>query len=234
MVHLYGQAVQMDKVLQLAEKYGLKVLEDAAQAHGALYHGTRVGHLGHAAGFSFYPGKNLGALGDAGAVTSDDADLIARVKALANYGSDRKYHHIYKGLNSRLDELQAAVLDVKLPLLDADNARRREIAGYYRSHISHPGIILPETYDEAAHVWHVFAVRTERRDEFQRYLTEHGVHTIIHYPTPPHKQGAYSEWAERSYPITEAIHRSIISLPIPPVLTQEQVEYVVEVVNAWQ
>lgn len=232
-VHLYGQAVQMEKVQQLAAKHGLKIIEDAAQAHGAIYRGQRVGHLGDAAGFSFYPGKNLGALGDAGAVTTDDAELCARIKALANYGSDRKYHHIFKGLNSRLDEIQAAVLDVKLAHLDADNARRREIAAYYRRHITHPGVILPEAYDEQAHVWHVFAVRTQERERFQQYLAENGVHTLIHYPTPPHQQGAYSEWAERSYPITEEIHRTILSLPISPVLTQEQVERVVEVVNAW-
>ena len=233
-VHLYGQAVQMEKIWALAKKYNLKVFEDAAQGHGAMYQGKRTGNLSDAAAFSFYPGKNLGCLGDGGAVVTNDEELYNKVKALANYGSDRKYHFIYKGLNSRLDEIQAAVLDVKLPHLDADNARRREIAKYYREHITNPKIILPETYDEAAHVWHVFAVRTEERDRFQQYLTDNGVQTIIHYPTPPHKQEAYAEWNNRSYPITEEIHRTIISLPMSPVLTDDEVKQVAEIVNEWK
>lgn len=233
-VHLYGQAVQMEKIWALAQKYNLKVFEDAAQAHGALYMGRRTGNLSDAAAFSFYPGKNLGALGDAGAVVSNDKALIDRVKALANYGSDRKYHHIYKGLNSRLDEIQAAVLDVKLPYLDADNARRREISKYYRKHITNPQIILPKVYDELAHIWHVFTVRTAERDRFMPYLADNGIQTLIHYPTPPHKQDAYQEWHNRSYPITEEIHRTIISLPISPVMTDAEVEKVVEVVNAYK
>ncbi len=232
-VHLYGQAVQMEKIWEIAQKYNLKVFEDCAQAHGAYYQGKRVGNLSDAAAFSFYPGKNLGALGDAGAVVSNDKELIDKVKALANYGSDRKYHHIYKGLNSRLDEIQAAVLDIKLPLLDEDNARRREIAKYYRENIINPKIILPQIYDELAHVWHVFVVRTQERDKFQQYLSEQGVQTIIHYPTPPHKQLAYQEWNNRSYPITEEIHNTVISLPISPVMTADEVKQVVEVVNAW-
>lgn len=232
-VHLYGQAVQMEKIWEIAKKYNLKIFEDCAQAHGAYYQGKRVGNLSDAAAFSFYPGKNLGALGDAGAVVSNDKELIDKVKALANYGSDRKYHHIYKGLNSRLDEIQAAVLDVKLPLLDEDNARRREIAKYYRENIINPKIILPQIYDELAHVWHVFVVRTQERDKFQQYLSEQGVQTIIHYPTPPHKQLAYQEWNNRSYPITEEIHNTVISLPISPVMTADEVKQVVEVVNAW-
>lgn len=230
-VHLYGQAVQMEKIWELAKKYNLKIIEDAAQTHGAMYQGRKTGNLGDAAGFSFYPGKNLGCLGDGGAVTTNDEALYQKIKALANYGSDRKYHHIYKGINSRLDELQAAVLDIKLPYLDADNARRREIAAYYRQHITNPKIILPQVYDENAHVWHIFAVRTPERDKFQQYLTEHGVQTLIHYPTPPHKQGAYQEWGGRSYPISEEIHRTEISLPISPVMTNKEVKKVVEVIN---
>lgn len=232
-VHLYGQAVQMQKVWDLAKKYNLKVFEDCAQAHGAIYQNKRVGNLLNAGAFSFYPGKNLGALGDAGAIATNDEDLYLRAKALANYGSDRKYHHIYKGLNSRLDEIQAAVLDVKLPHLDKDNARRREIAAYYRSHITNPKIILPQTYDEKAAVWHVFVVRTKERDAFQQYLSDNGVQTIIHYPCPPHKQLAYKEWNNLSYPISEEIHNTIISLPISPVMTDDEVEKVVEIVNAW-
>ena len=232
-VHLYGQAVQMQKVWDLAKKYNLKVFEDCAQAHGAIYQNKRVGNLSDAGAFSFYPGKNLGALGDAGAIATNDEDLYLRAKALANYGSDRKYHHIYKGLNSRLDEIQAAVLDVKLPHLDKDNARRREIAAYYRSHITNPKIILPQTYDEKAAVWHVFVVRTKERDAFQQYLSDNGVQTIIHYPCPPHKQLAYKEWNNLSYPISEEIHNTIISLPISPVMTDDEVEKVVEIVNAW-
>lgn len=232
-VHLYGQAVQMQKVWDLAKKYNLKVFEDCAQAHGAIYQNKRVGSLSDAGAFSFYPGKNLGALGDAGAIATNDEDLYLRAKALANYGSDRKYHHIYKGLNSRLDEIQAAVLDVKLPHLDKDNARRREIAAYYRRHITNPKIILPQTYDENAAVWHVFVVRTKERDAFQQYLSDNGVQTIIHYPCPPHKQLAYKEWNNLSYPISEEIHNTIISLPISPVMTDDEVEKVVEIVNAW-
>lgn len=232
-VHLYGQAVQMQKVWDLAKKYNLKVFEDCAQAHGAIYQNKRIGNLSDAGAFSFYPGKNLGALGDAGAIATNDEDLYLRAKALANYGSDRKYHHIYKGLNSRLDEIQAAVLDVKLPHLDKDNARRREIAAYYRSHITNPKIILPQTYDEKATVWHVFVIRTKERDAFQQYLSDNGVQTIIHYPCPPHKQLAYKEWNNLSYPISEEIHNTVISLPISPVMTDDEVEKVVEIVNAW-
>ena len=234
LVHLYGQAVQMQKIWDLAKKYNLKVFEDAAQAHGAEYQGQRVGNLGDAAAFSFYPGKNLGCMGDGGAVVTNDEELYNKVKALANYGSDRKYHHIYKGLNSRLDEIQAAVLDVKLPHLQQDNQRRREIAKYYRENIKNPLIVLPQTYDEKAHVWHVFAVRTAERDRFQKYLSDNGVQTIIHYPTPPHKQPAYAEWNHLSFPVTEQIHREIISLPMSPVMTDDEVKKVVEVVNVYK
>ena len=232
-VHLYGQAVQMQKIWDLAKKYNLKVFEDCAQAHGAMYQGRRTGNLSDAAAFSFYPGKNLGCMGDGGAVTTNDEAIYNKIKALANYGSDRKYHHIYKGLNSRLDEIQAAVLDVKLPHLDADNNRRREIAKYYRENIKNPKIILPQSYDEQASVWHIFAVRTQNRDDFQKYLADNGVQTLIHYPTPPHKQDAYKEWNTLSFPITEEIHRTIISLPMSPVMTDGEIHTVVEALNAW-
>lgn len=233
-VHLYGQAVQMEKIWELAKKYNLKIIEDSAQAHGAEYKGKKTGNLGDASGFSFYPGKNLGCMGDGGCVTTNDDALATKIRAIANYGSDRKYHHIYKGTNSRLDEIQAAVLDIKLPHLDADNTRRREIAAYYRNNITNPKIILPQVYDENAHVWHIFAVRTEERDKFQQYLADHGVQTLIHYPTPPHKQGAYREWEGLSYPISEEIHRTELSLPISPVLEQEEVCKIVEVLNEYK
>lgn len=232
-VHLYGQAVQMEKIWKIAKKYNLKIIEDSAQAHGAIYQENRTGNLGDASGFSFYPGKNLGCMGDGGAVTTNDEELFNKIKAIANYGSDRKYHHIYKGVNSRLDEIQAAVLDIKLKHLDSDNNKRREISKYYRENIKNSKLILPETYDEKSHVWHIFAVRTQNRDEFQKYLTEKGIQTIIHYPTPPHKQGAYKEWNNLSFPITEEIHNTILSLPISPVMTDSEIEKVVEVVNEY-
>lgn len=232
-VHLYGQAVQMGKIWKIAKKYNLKIIEDSAQAHGAIYQENRTGNLGDTSGFSFYPGKNLGCMGDGGAVTTNDEELFNKIKAIANYGSDRKYHHIYKGVNSRLDEIQAAVLDIKLKHLDSDNNKRREISKYYRENIKNSKIILPETYDEKSHVWHIFAVRTHNRDAFQKYLTEKGIQTIIHYPTPPHKQGAYKEWNNLSFPITEEIHNTILSLPISPVMTDSEIEKVVEVVNEY-
>lgn len=232
-VHLYGQAVQMEKIWKIAKKYNLKIIEDSAQAHGAIYQENHTGNLGDASGFSFYPGKNLGCIGDGGAVTTNDEEFFNKIKAIANYGSDRKYHHIYKGVNSRLDEIQAAILDIKLKHLDSDNNKRREISKYYRENIKNSKIILPDTYDEKSHVWHIFAVRTQNRDEFQKYLTEKGIQTIIHYPTPPHKQGAYKEWNNLSFPITEEIHNTILSLPISPVMTDSEIEKVVEVVNEY-
>ncbi|MGM9994306.1 MAG: DegT/DnrJ/EryC1/StrS family aminotransferase [Candidatus Avigastranaerophilus sp.] len=232
-VHLYGQAVQTEKIQQIAKRHGLKIIEDSAQAHGAVYNGKKTGSLGDASGFSFYPGKNLGCLGDGGCVTTNDDELAARIRAIANYGSDRKYHHIYKGINSRLDEFQAAFLDVKLSCLNKDNSCRREISKFYRENIKNPKIILPEVYDENAHVWHIFAVRTQKRDEFQKYLADNGIQTIIHYPTPPHKQDAYKEWNALSYPITEEIHNTVLSLPISPVMTNEEAQKVVEVINEY-
>lgn len=232
-VHLYGQAVPMQKIWELAQKHNLKIIEDSAQAHGAEYQGRRAGNLGDAAGFSFYPGKNLGAMGDAGAVTTNDEVLYNKIKAIANYGSDRKYHHIYKGTNSRLDELQAGILDVKLQYLETDNDKRREIARYYRENIKNPLITLPQAYDEKAHVWHVFVVRVKERERFQQYLSDNGIQTVIHYPTAPHKQDAYQEFSALSLPVTEQIHREVISLPISPVMTQEEIENVVRIVNAF-
>ena len=232
-VHLYGQAVQMEKISAIAKKYDLKVIEDSAQAHGAFYQGKRVGSLGDASGFSFYPGKNLGCLGDGGAVTTNDDELAKKIRAIANYGSHKKYCNLYKGVNSRLDEIQAAVLDVKLKYLDNDNAKRREIARYYRENIKNPKIALPQAYDDKAHVWHVFVVRTANRDALQKHLEDNDIQTLIHYPTPPHKQAAYREWNNLSYPITEKIHQEVLSLPISPVMTAEEMKKVAEVINAF-
>lgn len=232
-VHLYGQAMQMEKIWHLAKKYNLKIIEDSAQAHGAIYDNKRVGSLGDASGFSFYPGKNFGCIGDGGAITTNDDDLAFKIRAIANYGSDYKYHHIYKGVNSRLDEIQAGFLSVKLPFLDTDNNRRREIAKYYRENIKHPRITLPQTYAEDAHVWHLFVVRCDDRNALQKYLTDNRIQTIIHYPTAPHHQKCYAEYSNLNLPITETIHREVISLPISPVLTDEEVKTVVDIINAF-
>ena len=246
-VHLYGRVCDMEAVNAIAKRRGLRVIEDCAQAHGAFGGGRetgdarRVGSLGDAAGFSFYPGKNLGCLGDGGAVTTDDDALAEKVRALRNYGSDVKYHFQYRGTNSRLDEIQAAWLAVKLPHLDADNARRDEIARRYCREITNPLVTLPaedgrrETGDaKLGNVWHVFPVRVGRRDEFQEYLTGRGIQTVIHYPIPPHRQPAYTEWHGLSLPITEQIHATIISLPISPVMTDDEVSEVIAAVNAWK
>ena len=186
-VHLYGQAVEMEKIWDIAKRYNLKIIEDSAQSHGAIYKGKRAGNLGDASGFSFYPGKNLGCMGDGGCVTTSDDELAYRIRAIANYGSDYKYHHIFKGTNSRLDEIQAAVLDIKLKHLDEDNDRRREIAKFYRENIKNPNIILPQLKEEENHVWHIFAVRINDRDRLKKYLEGNGIETNIHYPTAPHK-----------------------------------------------
>ncbi len=230
-VHLYGRAMNMTKVWALAKKYNLKVIEDSAQAHGAKFEGRRVGSLGDASGFSFYPGKNLGCLGDGGAVTTNDGELAAKVRALRNYGSDIKYHFPYRGTNSRLDEIQAAWLSVKLPHLDADNKRRRAIAARYCTEIKNPLIELPQGPNDESMVWHVFSVTCSKRDEFQHYLMDNGIQTVIHYPIPPHKQPCYAEWNECCYPITERIHREILSLPISPVLTDEEICDIIQAVN---
>lgn len=232
-VHLYGQAVQIEKIKVLAQKYNLKIIEDAAQAHGAIDGNYRVGNLGDAAGFSFYPGKNLGAMGDAGAITTNNKDLYEKCKAIANYGSDYKYHHIYKGLNSRLDEIQAAILDVRLAHLEEDNNRRREISKYYRDNIKNERLVLPTTELELSHVWHIFAIRTSNRDEVLSYLSSNKIQTNVHYPTPPHKQLAYTEYSDLQLPITEKIHREIFSIPISPVLRDADVDKVVDVLNKY-
>ena len=230
-VHLYGRCAHTEKIGELCRKYNLKLIEDNAQAHGCLYNGVRTGSIGDAAGHSFYPGKNLGALGDGGAVTTNDEQLAKMVRTLANYGSSRKYVFDYCGRNSRLDEIQAAVLDVKLRHLDEDNNRRKEVARYYIENINNPAVVLPKVEDWNANVFHIFPIRCERRDELQEYLTENGVQTIIHYPIPPHMQECYKEWNDMSLPITEKIHREELSLPMGPCLTMDDVEDVVELIN---
>jgi dTDP-4-amino-4,6-dideoxygalactose transaminase len=228
-VHLYGQAADMDAIMAVAEKHGLKVIEDAAQAHGALYKGRKVGSLGHAAGFSFYPGKNLGALGDAGAITTNDASLAENVRMLLNYGSKVKYHNELKGFNCRLDELQAAILRAKLPYLDSENARRREIAEAYLEALQGIDLTLPECAMDNEHVWHVFVVRAKERAGLQAALSARGIGTVIHYPIPPHLQPAYSEleYGVGMFPISESIHREVLSLPIGPTMRDEEVAQVV-------
>lgn len=233
-VHLYGRTVFSNKLQQIAEKYQLKIIEDSAQAIGAEWKGRKTGSLGDAAGFSFYPGKNLGALGDAGAVTTNDENLAKTIKALSNYGSDQKYVNIYQGLNSRLDEIQAAVLGVKLKYIDEENTIRKKIAKKYISQISNPKIILPEQpIDEKEHVWHLFVVRTQNRNNFQKYLTENGIQTLVHYPIPPHKQQAYKNMNSLSFPISEKIHEEVLSLPISPVMQNDEVTKVIELLNMY-
>lgn len=231
-VHLQGRVVFSDSLKEIAQKHNLKIIEDNAQAIGAEWNGTKSGNLGDAAGFSFYPGKNLGALGDAGAVTTNDDDLMKTIRALANYGSNQKYVNIYKGLNSRLDEIQAAVLDIKLKYIDKENEIRREISKRFINEIKNPAVILPEyPADENEHVWHVFVIRSERRDELQSYLTENGVQTLIHYPIPPHKQEAYKDWNDLSFLISEKIHAEVLSLPISPVMDEEEINKIIEIIN---
>jgi dTDP-4-amino-4,6-dideoxygalactose transaminase len=224
----------MDAINSLAKKYNLKVIEDSAQSHGAIYKGKKSGNLADASGFSFYPGKNLGALGDAGAVTTNDEQLATIIRALRNYGSQTKYKNEYLGLNSRLDELQAPLLQIKLKGLDEENERRKEIAYGYLKNIRNPEIALPFVKKREGHVWHVFVVRTKERGRFQTYLTENGIQTVIHYPIPPHQQKAYKEWNGLSYPVSELIHKEIISLPISPVLSDQDAAYIVDVVNKYQ
>lgn len=236
-VHLYGQICEMDAINAIAKKYNLKVIEDSAQSHGAYYKDRRSGNLGDASGFSFYPGKNLGALGDAGAVTTNDSELAQTIKALGNYGSHKKYENLYKGVNSRLDEMQAALLRVKLRYLDAEIKKRREVASYYIDNIKNKNITLPlknsnfKIKNHQNHVWHIFAIRTQKREELQKYLADNAVQTLIHYPIAPHKQDAYKEWGDRSYPISEQIHNEVLSLPISGVQSFEDSKRVVEVVN---
>ena len=230
-VHLYGQTCEMDKINEIAKKYNLKVIEDSAQSHGAYFQDKRSGNLGDASGFSFYPGKNLGALGDGGAVTTNDEELANTIKALGNYGSHKKYENLYKGINSRLDEMQAAMLRVKLRYLDNELEKRRDIANYYLENIKNENIILPVVRAESNHVWHLFVIRTSKRDELQKYLLDNGVQTLIHYPIPPHNQNAYKEWNNESYPISEQIHTEVLSLPISGVQNLENTKNIVEKLN---
>ncbi len=238
-VHLYGQACWSEQLETIAKRNNLLLIEDNAQATGAkVKDGRRTGSLGDAAGHSFYPGKNMGALGDGGAVSTDNDELAEIIRALANYGSTKKYKHDYQGLNSRLDEIQAAVLRVKLPCLDEDNQRRREVAQYYQDHIVHPGIILPGTQfsviQSLHHVWHLFVIRHPRRYLLQHFLTDHGIQTLIHYPIPSHKQGSFSGWNKLKLPVTEQISSEVLSLPISPVMQREDIERLVKIINLYK
>lgn len=233
-VHLQGRVVFSDQLKAIATKHNLKIVEDNAQAIGASWKGVMTGNLGDAAGFSFYPGKNLGALGDAGAVTTNDTTLANTIRAIANYGSSQKYVNIYQGLNSRLDEIQAAVLDVKLAHIDTENNIRRTIAMRYNNEITNPKIELPKVpVDGMEHVWHVYVIRTTERDALQAYLTEHDIQTIIHYPIPPHKQLAYKEMNDMSFSISELMHDTVLSIPISPVMTMEEVDTVIQILNKY-
>lgn len=241
-VHLYGQCAYTERIADICSKHGLKLIEDNAQAHGCVYNDQRItnkeqrktGSLGDAAGHSFYPGKNLGAFGDGGAVTTNDNILAEMIRSLANYGSSKKYVCEFMGLNSRLDEIQAAVLDVKLKYLDKETEIRRKVAEYYITNIKHRDIHLPNVKDWNSNVFHIFPILSHRRDELQSYLTENGIQTIIHYPIPPHKQICYKVFNQLSFPITERIHEEELSLPMSPVLTEYEVINIVELINRWK
>lgn len=248
-VHLYGQVCWSEELEVISKRYNLKIIEDNAQAIGAAYGGVqmveskrrRTGSLGDAAGFSFYPGKNLGALGDSGAVITNDDELANVVRALANYGSAKKYVNEYQGLNSRMDEIQAAFLDIKLKYIDAENQRRREIAQYYSENIKQSNIILPNSNNHLlftnhyslSHVWHLFIIRHPHRELLQKYLTENGVQTLIHYPIPPHKQKAYKVWNHLSLPITDQIHNEVLSLPIDPSKSISEYQKIIDLINGY-
>jgi dTDP-4-amino-4,6-dideoxygalactose transaminase len=241
-VHLYGQVCWSVELENIANKYDLKIIEDNAQAIGAIWNSKKTGSLGNAAGNSFYPGKNLGALGDAGAVTTDDEELAGVVRALGNYGSNKKYINEYQGLNSRMDELQAAFLNIKLKYLDAENQHRRKIAQYYLNNIKHPNITLPNFNNNStlnpqpstlSHVWHLFVIRHINRNKLQQYLSKNGIQSLIHYPIPPHKQLAYKEWNDLSLPISEKIHDEVLSLPISPVMTVYEQEIITKVISEY-
>lgn len=238
-VHLYGQLAPMPEIMAVADQHGLLVLEDSAQAHGAAIGGRKAGNWGHASGFSFYPGKNLGALGDAGAVTTSDDELADTIRALGNYGSHKKYENLYQGVNSRLDEMQAAMLRVKLKYLDKDTQRRREIALAYAEGIklrtlSQPILASSTSASLEKHAFHLYVIRTTEREAIQAHLNSAGIQTLIHYPIPPHKQEAYAQWNEQAYELTEAIHQQVMSLPISPVMTDEQVEGVIAACNRFE
>ena len=237
-VHLYGRCAMTDKVADLCEKYHLRLVEDNAQAHGCMFCGQRTGSIGEAAGHSFYPGKNLGALGDGGAVTTNNMELADCIRALANYGSQKKYVFKYRGRNSRLDEIQAAILDVKLKHLDEDNCLRQQVASYYYEHINTPLVLMPKRFPDENNVYHLFPILCKKRDELQEYLKQNGIQTLIHYPIPPHLQECYAKAAwnspQLSLPITERLAVEVLSLPMSPCLTQEQMEYVVEMINTFE
>lgn len=233
-VHLYGQCSYTEKIATICKKNGLKLIEDNAQAHGCLYDGRKTGSLGDAAGHSFYPGKNLGALGDAGAITTDDKELVQIIRSLANYGSTEKYVFKYIGRNSRLDEIQAAILNVKLKYIDDDLQLRKDNAKMYIEKINNPNIITPIVTDWNAHVFHIFTIRCEYRDDLQKYLRKKGIQTLIHYPIPPHKQECFKEWNNSLYPITDLISQQELSLPLSPTLSEKQIDYVICILNNWK
>jgi dTDP-4-amino-4,6-dideoxygalactose transaminase len=230
-VHLYGQICDIDNVKNIANKYGLKIIEDCAQAHGATQNFTKVGNFGDAAGFSFYPGKNLGALGDAGAITTNDTILEKTIRSLINYGSVEKYVNRIKGVNNRLDELQAAFLRVKLKYLNEEINQRRIIANKYLKKINNNKIILPTLFEQESHVWHLFVIRSKNREDLQKYLLNHKIQTVIHYPIPPHKQDAYKELNNLYLPITEQIHNEVLSLPISSVISDSEIEFIINTIN---
>jgi|SRR5690625_2620041 len=239
-VHLYGQLADMPSLMEIAKEHDLLVLEDSAQAHGASLGAKKAGNWGDASGFSFYPGKNLGALGDAGAITTNDAQLAETLRALRNYGSHEKYKNLFKGVNSRLDEIQAGMLSVKLKYLDVEITQRRKIAAAYNQNIKNPAITLPiqdpsldiENYEN--HVWHLYVIRTKYREELQKHLEQHGIQTLIHYPIPPHEQRAYAEYNNKVYPIAEVMSQEILSLPISPVMEDAQVDIVIKAINSFK
>lgn len=233
-VHLYGRISPMDEIMALAEENNLLVLEDCAQSHSASLNKKKCGSWGHAAAFSFYPGKNLGALGDGGAVTTNDNLLADTIRALGNYGSHEKYKNIYQGVNSRLDEIQAAMLSVKLKYLDDEIARRQHIANTYISNIVNPLVCLPSVTFRENHVWHLFVIQTEHRTKLSQYLLSEGIETLIHYPLPPHKQEAYLQWHDLSLPITEKIHQQVLSLPLDPTMSEQSVKRVISIVNSFK
>jgi len=233
-VHLYGQTCDMERIRKIAKKYNLLIIEDAAQAHGAEYRRKKAGNLGDAAGFSFYPGKNLGALSDGGAITTNDYELAEVIRALRNYGSKEKYKHIYKGINSRLDEIQSAFLKIKLRKLDDKLKRRREIAKFYLENINNPEVKLPEVRDIREHAWHLFVVRVKNQKKFMEFLKKKGIETLIHYPIPIHKQKAYKEYNNLSLPLSEKLCKEIVSIPIYGSLTKNEVEYIVKTINQYE
>lgn len=235
-VHLYGQATRMDKILELCKKYNLKLVEDCAQAHGAEFNGQKIGSFGDIGCFSFYPGKNLGCFGDGGAITTNDEEIYKKIKMLRSYGSEKKYHHIEVGYNARLDELQAGLLRIKLNhLLELTN-ERKEIAEKYLKEIKNPVVYLPKVSENCSHVWHLFVVRVEKRDEFQKYLEENGIGTVIHYPIPPHLSKAYENLGYKAgdYPITEKYSNTVVSLPLYNGMTNEEINYVIDKINEYK